>query len=65
MLNSRTNVKMSMNGTKLIIEVETDPKLVKADKSASGKSDVIASTGGNVQVPGTDLKLGLNLYRRV
>jgi hypothetical protein len=32
--------------------------------STTGKSRVIASTEGNIQVPGTDLTLGLNLYRR-
>ena len=31
--------------------------------SASGKSAVIATTNGNVGVPGTDCKLGLNFYR--
>lgn len=33
--------------------------------SASGKSKIIASTGGNVNIPGTnDAILGLNLYRK-
>ena len=29
---------------------------------ASGKSDILATTNGNVSIPGTDLKMGLNLY---
>jgi hypothetical protein len=33
--------------------------------SASGKSEVIASTGGNIEVPGTDgVKIGLNVYKK-
>ena len=31
--------------------------------SASGKSTVLATTRGNVTIPGTDVKLGLNAYR--
>ena len=30
--------------------------------SSSGKSLVIASTRGNISIPGTKMKLGLNLY---
>jgi len=34
--------------------------------SASGKSNMIASTEGNITIEGTkDVKLGLNLYRKV
>ena len=34
--------------------------------SGSGKSRVIASTRGNIIIPGTDgLKVGLNLYRSI
>ena len=33
-------------------------------ESASGKSVIIATTGGNVVVPGCEeLKIGLNVYR--
>lgn len=45
----------------LIITINPE---VKGRDSASGKSTVIASTEGNVSVPGTDLTLGLNLYRK-
>jgi hypothetical protein len=38
---------------------------VKGSMSKSGKSLVLASTRGNVKVPGTDVKLGLNLYKPV
>jgi hypothetical protein len=34
--------------------------------SSSGKSTIIATTGGNVPVPGyEDMKIGLNVYRPV
>lgn len=32
--------------------------------SSSGKSITVASTSGNVSIPGTDLKLGLNVYKQ-
>ena len=33
--------------------------------SASGKNVIIATTGGNVDVPGVeDTKIGLNVYRK-
>lgn len=32
--------------------------------SASGKTIVLATTEGNAIVPGTDLRLNLNLWRR-
>jgi hypothetical protein len=34
-----------------------------AGKSKSGKNTIVASTKGNRNVAGTDLTLGLNLYR--
>lgn len=32
------------------------------EASKSGKSRVIASSYGNIDIPGTDIKLGLNCY---
>jgi hypothetical protein len=32
--------------------------------SSSGKSIVIASTEGNTLIPGTDIWIGLNIYRK-
>jgi hypothetical protein len=32
-------------------------------KSSTGKSIKVASSDGNVAIPGTDLKLGLNVYK--
>lgn len=54
------NVKYTVSGTKLTIEVDLSQK---GEKSASGKSTVVASTHGNTKIEGTDMVLGLNLYR--
>jgi hypothetical protein len=52
---------MRVEGTKLIIEVELDD--VVRERSKSGKSDMIATTGGNTPVPGRPkVKVGLNVY---
>jgi len=56
------NVKFEVNGKVLTISVDLDAAPVL---SASGKSNVIASTKGNQPVPGTDVICGLNLYRKV
>ena len=55
------NVKVRREGTKFIIEVETDG--VTPHPSASGKTMVYASTLGNQQV-GDGYTLGLNFYRK-
>ena len=54
------NVKMEVKGSKLVIEIDLS---VRGEKSTSGKSISIASTGGNVSIPGhEEIKLGLNCY---
>lgn len=55
------NIKMKVEGKKLIIEVDLS---VVGTSSKSGKSDVLATTHGNTDVPGTDVKIGLNIYRK-
>ncbi len=54
------NVKMTLNGDILTIEVD-----LKQDfgKSSSGKSIVIATTEGNKPVGKDDIKIGLNIYK--
>jgi len=55
------NVSMRMEGKKLIIEVEMDQDF---GPSKSGKTRIIASTEGNISVPGDEeVKIGLNVYR--
>ena len=56
------NVKMEVKGKILMITVDLSQS---NGISASGKSETIASTGGNIDVPGTDgVKIGLNVYKK-
>ena len=58
-----SNVNVTVKSKKLIIEIDISKK---GEPSKSGKSQVIASTRGNMVVPGnSDMRLGLNLYRLI
>lgn len=52
---------MSVNGTTLTITVDLSKSF---GSSSSGKSIIVASTEGNVSVPGREEKIGLNVYRK-
>lgn len=55
------NIRFEVKGKELTIKIDLKENL---GESKSGKSVLVASTQGNVQVEGTDgAKLGLNLYR--
>jgi hypothetical protein len=55
------NIDMKVQGDKLVITVDLSKSF---GLSASGKSVLIASTAGNVAVPGREeVKIGLNIYR--
>ncbi|MBE6822846.1 MAG: hypothetical protein E7518_07100 [Ruminococcaceae bacterium] len=55
------NVKMSVTGNKLLIEVDLSQNF---GPSSSGKSVTIATTEGNKSVPGAEnIRIGLNVYR--
>ena len=55
------NVTMKVEGSKLVIEVDLSQDL---GPSKSGKTVLIASSEGNVSIPGReDVKIGLNVYR--
>lgn len=55
------NITMDRKGNKLTITIDLS---AKGKPSSTGKSDIIATSGGNQQVPGDGgFKLGLNLYR--
>lgn len=55
------NIKMTVENGKLTIVIDLN---APTTPSASGKTDVIASTRGNADVPGQPgTKIGLNLYR--
>ncbi|WP_425057642.1 hypothetical protein SCACP_21610 [Sporomusa carbonis] len=55
------NVDMKVNGNILTITVDLSKQY---GLSKSGKSIVVASTEGNHDVPETDFKIGLNVYKR-
>ncbi len=56
------NVDMSVNGNTLTINVDLSKDF---GETKSGKSISIASTDGNVSIPGNDdIKIGLNVYRK-
>ena len=55
------NVEVQVKDGKLVITVDLSKSF---GVSGSGKSTIIASTGGNVSVPGQEsVKVGLNVYR--
>lgn len=58
------NIKMDVKGNKLIVEIDLKHE---GGFSKSGKSKVIASTKGNVTVPGANenIKIGINCYKPV
>ena len=57
------NVEMSLEGNKLTLTIDLSRQF---GISGSGKSHIIASTGGNVSVPGNEaVKIGVNVYRPV
>jgi hypothetical protein len=55
------NVEFEVQGDQLVITIDLSQEL---GVSSSGKSIIIATTGGNVAVPGWEaIKVGLNVYR--
>jgi hypothetical protein len=57
------NVELQVKDGKLVITVDLSKTF---GTSSSGKSVIIASTGGNVSVPGQEsVKVGLNIYRPI
>lgn len=54
------NVEYKVSGTKLTITVDL---AAKRSPSKSGKTEILASSDGNVEVEGAPgFKLGLNIY---
>ena len=54
-----TNANLEVNGNILTITVDLSKS---HGASKSGKSIIIATSGGNKPVPGSDAKIGLNIY---
>ena len=56
------NVEMTVDGNTLTIKVDLSKEF---GPSSSGKTIIIASTEGNVIIPGhEEAKVGLNVYRK-
>ena len=55
-------------GENITVEIKDGKAIITIDlahrgkPSSSGKSIIVASTGGNQAIPGTDVILGLNAY---
>jgi hypothetical protein len=55
------NITTRVEKDKLVITVDLK---AKTEPSKSGKSDIVASSEGNQKVEGTDVYIGLNVYRK-
>ena len=56
------NVDMTLDGNILTIKVDISKEF---GPSSSGKTIIIASTEGNISVPGNEeTKIGLNIYKK-
>ncbi len=55
------NVEMKVEGNILTIKVDLTEEF---GPSSSGKTIIVASSEGNVSIPGRDEKIGLNIYRK-
>ena len=55
------NVELQVEGNILTIKVDLAKEF---GPSSSGKTIIIASTEGNVTIPGREEKIGLNVYRK-
>ena len=55
------NVNMKVEGNVLTITIDLSKDF---GPSSSGKTTIIATTEGNVPVPGRDEKIGLNIYKK-
>jgi len=56
------NVEMALEGDILTIKVDVSKEF---GPSSSGKTIIIATTEGNVSIPGAeDKKVGLNVYKK-
>ncbi len=56
------NCEMTVENNILTIKVDLTKDF---GKSASGKTNIIATTEGNIAIPGAeDIKIGLNIYKK-
>lgn len=55
------NIECEVKGDKVTLTFDLKKE---QGQSGSGKSTIVATTSGNVKVPGTNVTLGLNAYRK-
>ena len=55
------NVEMKVEGNLMTITVDLSKDF---GPSSSGKTTIIATTEGNVTIPGREEKIGLNIYKK-
>ena len=55
------SVELTVEGTMLTIKVDLSQEF---GPSSSGKTTIIASTEGNISIPGREEKIGLNIYKK-
>lgn len=56
------NIEMNLDGNMLTVKVDLTKEF---GPSASGKTIIIASSEGNISVPGNEeIKIGLNIYKK-
>lgn len=63
--DGRNVMHTTLDGFLFIAVPISDAAIAAAPASKSGKSKSVGSTEGNVPVPGTGLKFGLNVYQPV
>lgn len=56
-----SNVAVEVSKEEIVLRIKRD---VEGELSSTGKNYLIASSGGNALVPGTDVKVGLNVMRK-
>lgn len=57
-----SGIESSITGNTLTLRIKLD---TKGTASNSGKTVINASSHGNVSIPGTDMKMGLNIYTKI
>lgn len=55
------NVEFQVDGSLLTIKVDLSKEF---GPSSSGKTIIIATTEGNISIPGREEKIGLNIYKK-
>jgi hypothetical protein len=55
------NIDLKVEGDILVIKIDLSQDF---GPSSSGKTNIVATTEGNITVPGRIEKLGLNVYKR-